>query len=137
MSIKDQDNWELVPNRKFKIGDRIKYIYYDRKVAKIIKIYDDKYELDNGKFIYFQDENAYEITDEKFNISTLKPFDKVLVRDTDTRVWVISFYGFCDELNTYKYSCTDGYRYMQCIQFEGNEHLLGTTDDCDEFYKTW
>ena len=73
----------------------------------------------------------------KFDITTLKPFDKVLVRDTDTRVWVISFYGFGDEFSTYKYSCTDDHRYMQCIPYEGNEHLLGTADDCDEFYKTW
>ena len=21
--------------------------------------------------------------------------------------------------------------------FEGNEHLLGKTDNCDDFYKTW
>ena len=24
-----------------------------------------------------------------------------------------------------------------CIPYEGNEHLLGNTDDCDDFYKTW
>jgi hypothetical protein len=27
--------------------------------------------------------------------------------------------------------------YKQCIPYEGNEHLLGTTNDCDNFYKTW
>ena len=25
----------------------------------------------------------------------------------------------------------------QCIPYKGNEHLLGTTNDCDEFYKNW
>lgn len=29
------------------------------------------------------------------------------------------------------------YLETQCIPYEGNEHLLGKTDDCDEFYKTW
>ena len=28
-------------------------------------------------------------------------------------------------------------KYKQCIPYEGNEHLLGTTDDCDDYYKTW
>ena len=27
--------------------------------------------------------------------------------------------------------------WKQCIPYEGNEHLLGTTDDCDDFYKNW
>ena len=26
---------------------------------------------------------------------------------------------------------------VNCIPFEGNELLLGTTDDCSEYYKTW
>lgn len=25
----------------------------------------------------------------------------------------------------------------QCIHYEGNQHLLGTTDECDNYYKTW
>lgn len=25
----------------------------------------------------------------------------------------------------------------QCIPYEHNEHLRGTTNDCDDFYKTW
>lgn len=24
-----------------------------------------------------------------------------------------------------------------CQVYEGNEHLLGKTDDCDEYFKTW
>jgi hypothetical protein len=27
--------------------------------------------------------------------------------------------------------------YAQCIPFEGNEHLLGTTDPCDERFVNW
>ena len=26
-------------------------------------------------------------------------------------------------------------KYKQCIPYEGNEHLLGTTDGCDDYYK--
>lgn len=28
-----------------------------------------------------------------------------------------------------------GYYTNQCIPYEGNEHLLGTTEDCEERYK--
>ena len=97
IEFSEQDNWELVKDnieRKFKVGDIITFKYYDRKVDKIIEIYDDKYKLDNGKFIYFQDENAYEISNEKFDITTLKPFEsKVLVRDEDTDNWKGAFYS--------------------------------------------
>ena len=27
--------------------------------------------------------------------------------------------------------------FEQCIPYEGNEHLRGTTNDCDDYYKTW
>ena len=125
---------------KFKVGDRIKYIYYDAKSAKVVKIHGDKYELDNGKFIYFQDENAYEITDEKFDISLLKPFDKVLVRDRNNEVWTANLYShYCSNSDT-PFVCI-GWQSMnesfQCIPYKNNEHLLGTTDDCDEYYKNW
>lgn len=63
-----------------------------------------------------------------------KPFDKVLVRNTDTEEW---FPGFFEKFNrTWNYpyhimnrrSMTD-FAFKQCIPYEGNEHLLGTTKD--------
>ena len=30
-----------------------------------------------------------------------------------------------------------GAKWKQCIPYKGNEHLSGTTNDCDDFYKTW
>lgn len=121
---------------KFKVGDRIKYIYFDRKVAKVVKIHDKRYELDNGKFLEFQDENAYEISCDKFDITTLMPFDKVLVRSNSGKKWTIDFFGVIDNYNKYPFTCL-GHSVTQCIPYEGNQHLLDTTDDCDEFYKTW
>ena len=136
MPVKHQDDWVLVVEPKFKVGDRVKFLYYDRKEAKVVKIHDDRYELDNGKFIYFQDENAYEISNEKFDISDLKPFEsRVLVRDYDYEYWRVSFFGYCDKFMG-KFDTVRGV-YIQCIPYEDNEHLLGTTNDCDEFYKTW
>ena len=74
---------------------------------------------------------------DKFDIATLKPFDKVLVRDNDKQEWIISFFSHCNGLECYKYSCINGCGYAYCIPYEHNEHLLGTTNDYDEYYKTW
>ena len=122
---------------KFKVGDRIKDIYFDRKVGKVVKIHDKRYELDDGKFLYFQDENAYEISNEKFDILTLKPFDKVLVRNTNKDYWMISMFGYIGNYDKQYFMCIANSSFYQCIPYEGNEHLLGTTNDCDEYYKTW
>lgn len=72
----------------------------------------------------------------KFDITTLKPFDKVLVRDNNEQKWTVDLFSFYDKDLVYKYVCV-GHYVNQCIPYGGNEHLLGTTDDCDEYYKTW
>lgn len=57
-----------------------------------------------------------------------KPFDKVLVRNSEEREWYAnSFSHYRGKIKDFPYACMDGsYRY--CIPYEGNEHLLGTTD---------
>lgn len=67
----------------------------------------------------------------------MKPFEsKVLVRDDGYSLWQPSLWGLYDKKHRFPY-VTIGCRYKQCIPYEGNEHLRGTTNDCDEFYKTW
>lgn len=58
----------------------------------------------------------------------LKPFDKVLVRDSEYHAWQVSLYGYKDA-NLYK--CNNGCSWNQCVPYHGNEHLLGTTKDVD------
>lgn len=53
-----------------------------------------------------------------------KPFDKVLVRNYDCNAWQISLFGYKNSLNCYY--CCNGSSWIQCIPYEGNEHLLGT-----------
>lgn len=62
-------------------------------------------------------------TDQKQE-TELKPFDKVLVRNNDDDEWVCDIFSHIDELAFYY--CV-GTRWEQCIHYEGNEHLLGTT----------
>lgn len=59
-----------------------------------------------------------------------KPFDKVLVRDSRDEEWKINLYSNYHKKNkNHKYEVLDGVYYKYCIPFEGNEHLLNTTDD--------
>lgn len=57
-----------------------------------------------------------------------KPFDRVLVRDRIDNVWVAQLYSHCREDEGYLHFCVGGQFWLQCIPYEGNEHLLGTTD---------
>ena len=65
-----------------------------------------------------------------------KPFDKVLVRSTDTEEWFPGFFEKFDSTWNNPYhimnlrSMTD-FAFKQCIPYEGNEHLLGTTKDVE------
>ncbi len=70
-----------------------------------------------------------------YDIANFKPFDKVLVRESNRSTWAIDFYGFVDEDNLF--ICSGYGYYPQCIPFEGNEHLLGTTDMPDERFINW
>jgi len=69
-----------------------------------------------------------------YDIKNFKPFDKVLVRESNEKKWFVDFYGFVDEGI---FICTGCCYYSQCIPFEGNEHLLGTTDMPSEEFINW
>lgn len=58
--------------------------------------------------------------------SQFKPFEKVLVRDSESDKWKCAFYSHFEPKGIYHY-CTTGGVYAMCIPFEGNEHLVGTT----------
>lgn len=58
-----------------------------------------------------------------------KPFDKVLVRDKGG-IWGIDLFGRYlpdDDGYSFNYMCLKT-AWEECIPYEGNEHLLGTTD---------
>lgn len=139
LHFKDQDNWELVPTHKFKVGDKVKHIHTG--VYCHIKDYADElkgYYTSIGHFIKDDNVDEWEIIPNKFDISTLKAYDKVLVRDDNNSTWINTFFGFYDNTTNKKYPFVAGsVNWSQCIPYEGNQHLLGTNNDCDEYYKNW
>lgn len=58
--------------------------------------------------------------------SQFKPFEKVLVRDSESEKWECTFYSHFDFKGRYNHNTISG-MYAMCIPFEGNEHLVGTT----------
>lgn len=128
----------IVP--KFKVGDKIRHktanIDY---VLEISRVYNDSYGIVGcGWMVSMEYQNEYELYPNKFDITTLKPFDKVLVRNNNTSIWINAFFGFYDIVITKKYPfVASAINWTQCIPYEGNEHLLGTYEDCDEYYKNW
>lgn len=58
----------------------------------------------------------------------LKPFDKVLVRDSKSDKWRANLFGYIDKDGNY-YCVYANWNY--CIPYIGNEHLLGTTKDVE------
>lgn len=58
----------------------------------------------------------------------LKPFDKVLVRDSQSDKWSVNLFGYIDK-DEY-YHCVFA-NWAYCIPYIGNESLLGTTKDVE------
>ena len=79
-----------------------------------------------------------ESTVEMFDENTLKPFDKVLVRDFLSDNWMADFFEKIEENDIhYNVTCVTC-KWVQCIPYnEDTKHLLGTTNDCPEYYKWW
>lgn len=132
---------EKLVEPRFKVGDRIKAICNNNQYD-IKELTDTHYTLVEVeyKFKYTEpisEDKKWELVPNKFDITTLKPFDKVLVRDHNAQEWVASLFSNYNEPKKYKYICVNGSGYAQCIPYEGNEHLLDTSNDCDEYYKTW
>lgn len=121
---------------KFELGDSIRMkgtsaIYVVTEIREGCYILDDK-----DIYLTFKTQDDWELVPNKFDITTLKPFDKVLVRGDIGQKWTINFFGFIDNYKKFPFECL-GRSVTQCIPYEGNEHLLGTNNECNEYYKTW
>lgn len=84
------------------------------------------------------DYKELELPKPHYDIKNFKPFDKVLVRDGYREKWRCAWFSYYDKTRPYHFITTGAdYSYRQCVPFEVNKHLLGTTDMCDEQYINW
>lgn len=102
---------------------------YIRFYTKEGKLFDNR---PNGECVLFPSKDQRDWS--KFvvpNKHQFKPFDKVLVRDRDSDMWNPAFFALLREDSDEKFGVIDigvPAFYRQCIPYEGNEHLLGTTN---------
>lgn len=75
---------------------------------------------------------------EKFDPKTLKPFDKVLGRDSCTDIWRCTFYSHTrEDESILKYITIDS-SYKYCIPYnDDTKHLVGTRKEAPEYYRYW
>ena len=77
------------------------------------------------------DSEKKQIVDLKPKFDELKPFDNVLVRHQKTEEWRANIFSHTDKTDEYlDYVCVNG-RWEFCIPYEGNESLLGTTNNVE------
>jgi hypothetical protein len=124
---------ELITLPKFKVGDTITNGTYTFKVAYI----DDRYYYEEAGItvsrLCIQEQDKWKL--KKFDINTLKPYDKVLAKNGDG-LWYPTLVSYVDSSGTvYIIDESDNAEYI--IPFEGNEHLVGQYNDPDPYYITW
>lgn len=89
-----------------------------------------KDQRDWSKFERFWDKPKVE----RFDPKTLQPFDKVLIRNVDNGFWNAAFFSY---IAGQWVNCV-GSGTAECIPYnEETKHLVGTKEDCPEFYKWW
>jgi co-chaperonin GroES (HSP10) len=135
---------EKLVEPKFKVGDRVYNKNYKDYIYDIHDITDKGYRAKEINadcpiiILFGSQEDNYELVPNKFDIATLKPFEsRVLVREDKNFYWKYAIFRCYIKNMTLPYYVLGGTCWEYCIPYEGNEHLLGTTDDCDEFYKNW
>lgn len=75
---------------------------------------------------------------EKFDPKTLKPFDKVLIRDRTKGKWSCSLFSHIYNELQYHNVCTNGLEWKFCIPYnDETKHLIGTNQEAPEYYRYW
>lgn len=74
---------------------------------------------------------------DKFDPKTLKPFNRILVRDYCNAVWECNIFShICNNIE-YPYHCM-GNSVRYCIPYnDDTKHLVGTTEEAPEYYRYW
>lgn len=88
-----------------------------------------------------RDWSKFKISIERFNPEEFQPFDKVLLREGYGFKWCPTFLEKISKEPSGKYSAVEliiGYKWDMCIPYnDETKHLVGTTEDCPEYYKWW
>lgn len=124
---------KLITLPKFKVGDIITNGTYTFKVSRIDDWYYYEETCSNINKIRIQEQDKWSI--KKFDIHSLKPYDKVLVKYHKDGCWVPTMISYIEDVAVYTIDKEDSPIYV--IPYENNEHLVAKYDDPDPYYITW
>ena len=75
---------------------------------------------------------------EKFDPNTLQPFDRVLVKDYRNDAWVACLFSHkANNSDDGWFICDNTYWNYVIPYNDDTKHLVGTKEDCPEYYKWW
>ena len=76
------------------------------------------------------------IRKERFDPKTLKPFDRVLVRNSKIEKWRCNHFSYFNEGNECPYVTFISYKF--CVPYnDDTKHLVGTDHEAPEYYRYW
>ena len=87
-----------------------------------------------------RDWSKFKVKKDKFDPKTLKPFDKVLVRDFAGTEWSCDLFSYIENIKNQEdgFMCTGCSEYNFCIPYnDKTKHLVGTTKEAPEYYRYW
>ena len=119
------------------LGDDMVYIGVDGRLFPSYEgeciIFPSKDQRNWAKFERFWDKAKVE----KFDVNTLQPFDKVLAKDGHSSEWACTFFSHMANDVPFPVYCSGGC-FKVCIPYnKETKHLVGTKNDCPEYYKWW
>ena len=120
--LENDATWDINANGTISIGN---------VTSPDIMLYPSKDQRDWSKF------TAPWYKKEKFDPNTLKPFDKVLAKDSSTSLWRIALFSHMVKSRVFSCVCMHT-NFMYCIPYnDDTKHLVGTTDEAPEYYRYW
>ena len=97
-------------------------------------LFPSKEQRDWSKFERFWDNQKVE----RFDPKTLQPFDRILARDYKDDIWTACLYSHkAKNLADGWFVCDSAYRHYIIPYNDETKHLVGTNNDCPEYYKWW
>lgn len=124
-----------IQEKLFELGFKWEYNY--NKVVEIDRPFlfmDEDMDISHSSSMnHFKGAENKEIKAEEILAITIdeecefKPFDRVLVRDSDGEIWHAGIFSHLNKGLVFPFSTTNS-RYKCCIPYEGNEHLVGTNN---------
>lgn len=132
IGYKWEDN-KLVPIARFKVGDTITNGNFTFRIDAITGNNYIEFHAGNPYTLDITKQDAWKI--KKFDIHSLKPYDKVLVKYHKDGCWVPTMVSYIE--NTVVYTIDKDDSPICVIPYKNNEHLVAKYDDPDPYYITW